>query len=85
MTTTDNSQVNIGKSIFNDILNDLICGQFEVVRDADFSTFEGRECIEVRLWRGFDLTDVSGEVHGLEIVLEGWDSWGRVYTLAVRA
>jgi hypothetical protein len=38
----------------------------------------------VRLWRGFDLTDVSGEVHGLEIVLEGSDEYGRVYTLAKR-
>lgn len=63
---------------------DECADQVEVVRDADFSTFEGRECIQVRLWRGFDLTDVSGEVHGLEIVLEGSDEYGRVYTLAKR-
>ncbi len=63
---------------------DEVVEQTEAVRDADFSTFEGRECIEVRLWRGFDLTDVTGEVHCLEVVLEGGDEYGRVYTLAKR-
>lgn len=85
MTTTDNSQANIGKSIFNDIWNELICEQFEVVRDVFYGSHEGREVIEVCLWKGCTLADVSGDVHNLEILLEGEDSWGRVYTLAVRA
>jgi hypothetical protein len=71
--------------IFSDIQCELIGEQFEVVRDVFFASHEGRETIEVCLWNGFSLADVSGQVHNLEILLEGGDEWGRVYTLAVRA
>ena len=71
--------------IFGDLQDDLMGEQFEVVRDVFFAELEGRETIEVCLWNGFSLADVSGDVHNLEILLEGGDEWGRVYTLAVRA
>jgi hypothetical protein len=71
--------------IFGDVYNDLLTEQAEVVRDVFFASHEGRESLQVCLWKGFSLSDVSGDVHNLEILLEGGDDWGRVYVLAVRA
>lgn len=71
--------------IFSDIYNSLLDEQADVVRDVFFGSHEGREIIEIHLWKGYSLADVTGDVHKLEILLEGSDSWGRVYTLAVRA
>lgn len=70
--------------IFGTIQDDLMGEQFEVVRDVFFAELEGRATVELCLWNGFTLADVSGDVHNLEILLEGGDDWGRVYTLAVR-
>lgn len=71
--------------IFGDIQDDLMGEQFEVVRDVFFSSIAGCSTIDVCLWNGFTLADVAGDVHLLDIVAEGDDEYGRVYTLAVRA
>lgn len=86
-TTNQTKKMSIEKIqsvIFSSIQGDLMGEQFEVVRDVFFAELEGRETIEVCLWNGFSLADVSGDVHLLDIVAEGDDEYGRVYTLAVR-
>lgn len=71
--------------ILGDIIDELM-NWFEVVRtvfvceDAD----EGKTIVEVCLWKGFSLCDLPGNVHNLEILSEGGDEYGRVYSLAIR-
>jgi hypothetical protein len=72
--------------ILGDIIDELMGEWFEVVRkvfvceDAD----EGKTILEVCLWKGFSLCDLPGNVHNLEVVAEGDDEYGRVYSLAIR-
>lgn len=72
-------------NILGNIYNALLSHQSGIVRAVFFSSHEDRPTLEVCLWDGFSIADLKGQVHNLEILLEGGDEWGRVYTLAVRA
>lgn len=72
--------------IFGDIIDELVSEWFEVVEDAFLAESEedGRTTLELHLWKGFSLSDLPGNVHNLEVLAEGDDEYGRVYSLAIR-
>lgn len=71
--------------IFGDILSRLE-NQHDVVREAFLAdTEDGQTTLEIRLWRGFDLHDLSVSIEPLEVRAEGDGEYGRAYSLAIRA
>jgi hypothetical protein len=70
--------------IFGDILSRLE-EQNDVVHEAFLAdTEDGQTTLEIRLWRGFDLHDLSVSIKPLEVRAEGDGEYGRAYSL-VRA